>query len=155
MKRHLGPALAATLVLAAGAALARSDASQAAAAQEPSAIERLTNLEKQVAQLKAQLEAERTPSTKGDAAPGSEPVKELAELRRQMDQVLAYLEAQAQSAAQLQAALEDSRVKGFTYGINPDSRVVLLEGFGQFTTSLQTDVPTAKKPASAAGQARR
>ena len=158
MKRQLGPAFAATLALAAFAALARSDAPRAAAPQDPSAIDRLEVLEKEVVQLKAQLEALRKTPPKGAAAAApAEGDKELAVLREQMDQVLAYLAAQSEGAARLQEALDDSREKGFTFGINPDSRVVMLEGFGQFTSTLRTDVPAAKKPQDegGAGQARR
>jgi len=45
------------------------------------------------------------------------------------------------SAKVLQDALAESLEKGFTYGINPESRVVLLAGFQQFVSALQAEVP--------------
>lgn len=156
--------------LAAGAGFATASASKAAAPQQGgSPIERLERLEAQIADLKAQvakLEArkpESPPSTTGEtpaagAAAAGTPASEQAELAKQLEQVLAYLAAQAEAAKQLDAALAESREKGFTYGINPDSRIVLLDGFGQFTTTLQTDVPSAKPaptPQASARSARR
>jgi len=155
MNRHLGLALAAAAALAAGVDLAQSSGLRAAGPQEPSAIERLNNLEKQVAQLQAQVNAQhKVPPKSGEAVAGTQE-QELATLRRQMDEVLQYLAAQATSAKLLQQALADSRAKGFTYGINPDSRSVLLDGFEQFTSTLQAKVPEAKKPAEERNPSRR
>lgn len=155
MKRHLGLALAAAAALAFGGALAQPSGPRAAGPQEPSAIDRLNDLEKQVAQLQAQLDTLRKAPPKPGAAIAGAHEESLATLRRQMDEVLAYLAAQAQSAKLLQQALEESREKGFTYGINPDSRIVLLTGFGQFTSTLQANVPETEKPAEESSAARR
>ncbi len=57
------------------------------------------------------------------------------------DAVIAYLQAQALASDQLKLVLADSEEKGFTYGINPDSRIVLLNGFEQFANTLGTAVP--------------
>jgi hypothetical protein len=59
----------------------------------------------------------------------------------EMMDVVAYVNAQAQAAAALQLSLAESEEKGFTYGINPESREVMLAGFRQFLSTLQTDVP--------------
>lgn len=40
-----------------------------------------------------------------------------------------HVEAQAQAAAAMQATLDASEAAGFTYGINPESRHVLLAGW--------------------------
>jgi len=70
----------------------------------------------------------------------------------QIDEVLEYLNAQAASAEFLQEKLADSEDKGFTWGINPDSRIVMLEGFNDFVNTLQTDVPGAAADDDEAGQ---
>ena len=70
----------------------------------------------------------------------------------QIDEVLEYLNAQAASAKFLQEKLADSEDKGFTWGINPDSRIVMLEGFNDFVNTLQTDVPGALADDDEAGQ---
>ena len=109
-------------------------------------MDRLIALEKQVVDLKAELAALKKAPAQASPVAGQPTPEQYADLRRQMDEVLAYLEAQAQSAEALSAALEDSRVKGFTFGINPDSRIVMLDGFGQFTMALQTNVPSLVPP---------
>jgi hypothetical protein len=147
MKAHVGLTLVAAAALAAGAAFAKTPGTSAAAPQEPSAMDRLIALEKQVSDLQTQLVALRKsqaqPASPFNGAPTPE---QYADLRRQMDEVLAYLLAQSESAKVLADSLEDSREKGFTYGINPDSRIVLLEGMSQFTTALQTSVPQVAAP---------
>ena len=150
MKRHLSLALALAAAVAVGVGLAQSSTSRAAQAQQGgSPIERLEKLEAQVADLKAQvakLEGAKPVAAKPQpvAKPDSAPVKELGQ---QMEAVIGYLAAVAQSAQRLEQALMESEQKGFTYGINPDSRTVLLAGFNQLTTTLQTDVPAAKPSA--------
>lgn len=61
--------------------------------------------------------------------------------REMLEGILQYLRAQSGAAERLQAVLDDSRVKGFTYGINPDSRTVLLQGFHEFAESIKTELP--------------
>lgn len=145
MKRQLGLAAVAATLLVVGVALAQPRQPLAAAPQQPSALDRLTDLERKVGQLQAQVDLLRKAQVGEVVATdvGQE------DLQKQMEEVLKYLDAQAKSAAKLQAVLEESRVKGFTYGINPDSRIVLLSGFNQFVTTLQTDVPKADEPAKA------
>jgi len=69
-----------------------------------------------------------------------------------LEDVVGYLQAQAKSAAHLQLMLAESEDKGFTFGINPDSRVALLSGFNQFVNTLQTDVPGAPGDDASAGE---
>jgi hypothetical protein len=145
MKAHIGLTLVAAAALVAGAAFAKAPGPRAAAPQEPSAMDRLIALEKQVLDLQTQLAAAKKAPGQPSVSAGPTP-EQYADLRRQMDEMLAYVEAQSQSAKSLAEALEDSREKGFTYGINPDSRVVLLDGFAQFTTALQTKVPQLVPP---------
>jgi hypothetical protein len=141
MKAHVGLTLVIAAALAAGAAFAKTPGPQAAAPQEPSAMDRLVGLEKQVADLTAQVASLKKSHAQPAVGDGTPTPEQFADLRRQMDEVLAYLEAQAASAKVLANTLDASREKGFTYGINPDSRTVMLEGFAQFTTALQTKVP--------------
>ena len=57
------------------------------------------------------------------------------------DEIVAYLRTQAASASAFKLVLVDSEEKGFTYGINPDSRIVLLAGLEQLCTSFETSLP--------------
>jgi hypothetical protein len=64
-------------------------------------------------------------------------------MRMECDQIGSLMRAQATSADALLAVLDDSEQKGFTYGINPDSRIVLLAGLRQFLADMQRNVPPA------------
>ncbi len=115
------------LTLCAAAALVcGSNIAQPPASQDPD----VALLRRDVAQLKAEVAQLRAQST---ADPDEVDLEE----------VVTYLKAQAESAADLQKMLAEAEDKGFTYGINPDSRVAMLAGFNQFTSALQTDVPGA------------
>ena len=46
----------------------------------------------------------------------------------------------------LDAMKERAEEKGFTFGINPESREVLLAGFNSFAEVLQSDVPGDDEP---------
>ena len=98
-----------------------------AGAQDP-AVE-IAELKRQVARLTADVN-----QLKQAAAQGGEAGKE-------MEAVHGYLENQAKAAAALQKVLVDSEEKGFTFGINPESREVLLAGFDEFAEVLQQDLP--------------
>ena len=77
---------------------------------------------------------------------------ELAESKKSLEQVVKYLDLQAQQAKAMELVLDDAEAKGFTYGINPDSRTALLKGWRGQCAALQTDVPKlgpAKKDAEA------
>jgi len=105
-------------------------------AQEPDEAD----LAARVAKLEAQVVALQD-SLKASKPARDELEKELAEQKRMLAKVLDYLLAQAASAKVLQDSLAESQEKGFTYGINPESRVVLLAGFEQFASTLQAEVP--------------
>jgi len=108
-----------------------------ALAQTPKTpAERLDALEKEVAALRAQSGAPAAASTDVVALQ-----KELAEQRALTKQLVLWVNAQAKGAQALSAVLDESEQKGFTYGINPDSRSVLLAGWREFNAGLQTDVP--------------
>jgi uncharacterized protein HemX len=120
-----------------------------AQAQEPTPTERLVALEKQIRALEgevAKLQTRLGPPTKGP---------DLGDTRVLVEELVSYVNAQAKGAQQLAAVLAQSEEKGFTAGINSNSRIVLLEGMNSFVDSLQRNVPKlpAKVPAGS-GQGR-
>jgi hypothetical protein len=70
---------------------------------------------------------------------------ELSEMRATLDATTKYLADQATGAKNLAATLDASETAGFTYGINPDSRHILLKGWREQLAAAQKDVP--KTPA--------
>ena len=58
--------------------------------------------------------------------------------------MLKYLDAQAKSAAAMEKVLDDAEKAGFTYGINPDSRHLLLRGWRDQLSAMQKDLPGAQ-----------
>lgn len=136
----------AVAAFALGAAFAAPSTPLAAQPAQDTPLERLEAVEKRLADLENQFAALKgvkpvaTDKDKPADAQGIEAVD------KQLQSVLAYLGAQAEAAKRLDEVLKDADAKGFTFGINPDSRIVMLHGFADFTTTLQTDVPTAKKP---------
>lgn len=70
--------------------------------------------------------------------------KELDDAKKKVEETATYLNAQADAAATLVEALRDAEKKGFTFGINPESRVALLQGFQTFCDGLQKNVPGRK-----------
>jgi hypothetical protein len=139
MNRNLSLVLVASAVVC-GLALAQApqskDAAQVAALQK-----RVEALEADVAALK-----KASPGT-GEFAAG------IDKDRKTVEQLVKYTAAQAAAAVKLQAVLEDSRAKGFTFGINPDSRTVLLQGFQDFTESIKTEA-LKPEPQPKAGDAK-
>ncbi len=79
----------------------------------------------------------------------------VVELEEKVKALEAYLAQQAESAKSLSTSLDTSEKEGFTFGINPRSREVLLEGFRGLAKSLQTGAPKAEKEASDEGGRRR
>ncbi|MBI5433839.1 MAG: hypothetical protein HZA52_13490 [Planctomycetes bacterium] len=69
---------------------------------------------------------------------------ELKDANQKLVETFSYLNAQADAAQHLNDALLDADKKGFTFGINPDSRVALLQGFQAYCEGLQKDVPGRK-----------
>ena len=117
-----------------------------ALAQTPkslSPVERLDALEKAVQALQAQVKA--APPVQSDEVSALK--KEVAETRVLVNQLLTWGATQADGAVELARVLDESEQKGFTFGINPDSRVALLNGWRNFATGMQKDAP---KPIAAA-----
>jgi hypothetical protein len=67
-------------------------------------------------------------------------------MKKQVAATLHYLEAQAKSAASMASVLDESEKAGFTYGLNPDSRHLLLRGWREQLATAQKDVPEAEAP---------
>src|SRR5689334_19792416 len=134
-----------SLVLVATAAVAGLAFAQVASQQDP--MERLATLESEVAALKTEVAELKKSAANATTA------QELAATRATVDALASWARTQSQSGESLQAVLDDARTKGFTQGINPDSRDALLKGFSAFATALHTDAfnppppaPPVKKP---------
>jgi hypothetical protein len=95
------------------------------------------DLEARVEALEKEVQAARA-----DLADAS---KQLAEEKKRTEEIVAYLAKQAEGAKAMAQCLDASEKAGFTYGINPDSRVQLLAGWKAQLEAVQTDVPAAKK----------
>jgi hypothetical protein len=109
---------------------------------------RLAALEKEFAALKAEVVALRKAPAATTVA--SDPS---AALRQDLEKIVQWVQAQNKAAEALANALEDARSKGFTAGINPDSRTALLTGFGELSAALKTPLkltPPEPKPAAPA-----
>jgi hypothetical protein len=124
-----------SLVLIGTAALCGLALAQAPSQRPPA--ERLDTLEKEVRELRVRLDAQTT------AVEVQALQKELHEARAQVDVLTKWAASQADSARELALVLDDSQAKGFTYGINPDSRIVLLGGLRGFLAGMQKDAPKA------------
>lgn len=111
---------------------------------ESDPLERIEALEKELTALKREVAALRkTPA----AAAGPD------EIRADLDEVVRWIQAQGDAADALQRALDDSKAKGFTAGINPDSRNVLLNGLGDMAKAAKSPLKLSAsqpKPAGAA-----
>ena len=97
--------------------------------QQPTATQRLETLEKEVETLKADFE--RLNKLAGSAG----------ETRKLIESVVNWASAQGAAAERLERALADSEQKGFTKGINWESREALLAGMNDFASTVQKDVP--------------
>lgn len=75
--------------------------------------------------------------------------REAAQARSLVDTTVKYLVAQGESAKALGTALDESEKAGFTFGINPDSRKILLSGLREHVAALQKDLPKVAAPAPA------
>ena len=120
MKRHLGIVAFAVAALACGMAF-----SQNPPAQDP-APQRVDKFETELAATRLRVEALSA---------------EVADLKKQVASTVAYIATQSKSAAAMAAVLDESEKAGFTYGLNPDSRHVLLRGWREMLAAAQKDVP--------------
>ncbi|MFM7281706.1 MAG: hypothetical protein ACKO32_08005 [Planctomycetia bacterium] len=103
-----------------------------------------------VALATAQSPAPARADTAAELALLRERVDALERLNRQqaltITQTMRYLEAQSKAAAALQEALARSEKEGFTWGINPRSREILLAGWRESLASAQKELPSAPAP---------
>jgi peptidoglycan hydrolase CwlO-like protein len=106
--------------------------SQSPAAQDPLPT-KVEKLEKELAASHLRVEALST---------------EVADLKKQFTATLAYFDEQAKAAAAMTTVLDESEKAGFTYGLNPDSRHILLRGWRDQLATAQKDVPVAEAPAA-------
>jgi hypothetical protein len=83
--------------------------------------------------------------------------QKLADQQVEVARIVRYLEQQAESSKALATALDQSEAAGFTFGINPESRHILLRGWREHLAVLQKDVPSlpdgAKPKNEPAGEA--
>jgi hypothetical protein len=133
MKSQFGIVAVAVAALVCGLA-----SSQNTPAQDP-ALQRADKLEKDLAATRLRVEALSA---------------EVADMKKQTAATLAYLESNAKSAALMAAALDESEKAGFTYGLNPDSRHILLRGWRDQLATMQKDVPQADAPPPAPAPAK-
>jgi hypothetical protein len=128
MKRHAWIAVVVLALLVSGVAF-----SQTTRAQDP-AKAKADGLEKDVADARAQI-----------AKLGAD----LAATQSKLDGVLRYLDAQSKAAKAMVDVLQASETAGFTYGINPNSRTLMLKGWRDQLAAAQQTLPAAA-PAPAA-----
>jgi hypothetical protein len=114
-----------TVVFVASALVCGLAFSQNPAAPDPSQS-RIDKLEKDVAASRLRVEALST---------------EVADLKKELTATVTYLEEQSKAANSMASALDESEKAGFTYGINPDSRHILLKGWRDQLAAAQKDVP--------------
>ncbi|MFT5286148.1 MAG: hypothetical protein ACI8TQ_002316 [Planctomycetota bacterium] len=73
--------------------------------------------------------------------------EDLQHSQTQIDQMLLYFKNNQKAAAELSKALTASETAGFTFGINPKSRELLLAGWRKQLDTAQKNVPgSASKP---------
>ena len=58
-----------------------------------------------------------------------------------LDETVSHLHRQSEGAGYLRDALSESEEKGFTFGINPESREVMLAGLRSFIDAVQQELP--------------
>jgi hypothetical protein len=124
MKSHLAVVAVASAAVLCGFAFTNPPA------QDP-ATARIDKLEKDLAASRLRVEALST---------------DVADLKKQMASSVQYFQLQAQSASAMAAVLDESEKLGFTYGINPNSRHVMLRGWRDQLAAMQKDVPEIEIP---------
>ncbi|QDU68030.1 hypothetical protein [Engelhardtia mirabilis] len=123
--RTLAPLLLTAAALAGGHAASRPEV--ASLQQDKATLEeRVLTLESKVAELSRRME-----QVAADASTS----------RQKTDQTVDYLRRQAKQAERLKQSLDVSEEAGFTAGINPRSREVLLEAFRGVASEAQVGLP--------------
>jgi len=107
-------------------ALAAFQSGQTADAQS-----RLADVEKEMAELKSKF---------------AEHEKAVGESRALAEKTARYIGEQAKAATQMLDTLDQSEKAGFTFGINPDSRILLLSGWREALATAQKDLPLPPAP---------
>jgi len=69
-------------------------------------------------------------------------VEELKGARKTLDEAQKYIDAQSKAAKAMVEVLDAAEKAGFTFGINPESREILLKGWREELDILQEGVPT-------------
>ena len=100
-----------------------------------------SDLQKEVDRLRADVNELKKKSADADVK------EELKKTQAQLVETQSYLVSLGESSQALAEALNDAEKKGFTFGINPDSRIALLQGLHEFCDSLHRNVPGAKEKA--------
>jgi hypothetical protein len=116
------------LALAATATISFSQGPEPAPKPAGDADKRIETLEKKVTEL----------------------AKELAETKTLACDVMHYLSEQAGGAESMARTLDESEQAGFTYGVNPESRSILLRGWRDQLASWQKNLPKLPDPKAAA-----
>lgn len=134
MKKNLGLVLLSCALVLSGLGFSQSPPQET----DPK-LERIDRLERDLVDSRARAEAIAA---------------ELAATRALLADVVGYLADQSQSAKSLAETLDASEAAGFTFGINPESRHILLRGWREHLATLQQPVvvPPAPKPAGAKSQ---
>ncbi len=70
----------------------------------------------------------------------------LAESHSLAEKTAKYVAEQAKAAALLFDTLDQSEKAGFTFGINPESRIILLRGWRETLAAAQRDLPLPVTP---------
>ena len=128
MKSRIGAVVVVLAALACGIAF-----SQEPPVPDPEA-DRVDRLEQELAATRLRVESLST---------------ELADTQKQMTHVLRYLEDQAKAASAMEGVIDQAERAGFTYGINADSRHILLRGWRDQLATAQKDVEPQPLPAPA------
>ncbi len=102
--------------------------------QTADAEKRLAAVEKEVAELKSTT---------------AEHDKVLGESRALSEKTAKYVAEQAKAAALMVETLDQSEKAGFTFGINPESRILLLQGWREALAAAQKDLPLPPVPTPA------
>jgi len=79
---------------------------------------------------------------------------ELEESSVRIDEMVGYLKQNQKAAEELSSALAASEAAGFTFGINPKSRQILLTGWRKQLSTMQKGVPGAAAEEATAKQTR-
>jgi len=116
-----------SFAVVASALLASSLAFNSVAAPQDPVQQRLDAMQKDILDSRARVE---------------QMVEELKGARKTIEETQKYIDAQAKSAKTMAEVLDESEKAGFTFGINPESRVLLLQGWRDELGARQEGVPT-------------